>query len=187
MHWIDVIKKYCPQNEQETKDKELILYAIERFEDVLTRNNKIAHFTSSAFAVNKSRDKVLMVHHNIYNSWSWIGGHVDGEKDFLKVALKELREETGVIHARPVMSDIFSLDVLTVVGHIKRGEYISPHLHLSLTYLIEVDENQDFTVKEDENSGVKWIPLDEINIWLNEPHMHKVYEKLVNKVKRCLR
>ena len=119
MHWVDVIKKYCPQNEQETKDKELILYAIERFEDVLTRNNKIAHFTSSAFAVNKSRDRFL---------WCIIIFIIPGlglvamlmEKKILKVALKELREETGVIHARPVMTDIFSW-MFDCVCHIKRG------------------------------------------------------------------
>ena len=72
------IKSYTPYNEQEIKDKEVILYCTKVFEDVLTRNNEVAHITSSAFVVNKVKDKVLMIHHNIYNSWSWIGGHADG-------------------------------------------------------------------------------------------------------------
>ena len=37
-----------------------------------------------------------MIHHNIYNSWSWTGGHADGDKDLLYVAIKEAKEETGV-------------------------------------------------------------------------------------------
>ncbi|WP_235440347.1 hypothetical protein [Paenibacillus sp. DMB20] len=49
------------------------------FDDVLTRDNEIAHVTSSAFVVNKNRNKALMVHHNIFNSWSWAGGHADGD------------------------------------------------------------------------------------------------------------
>lgn len=177
------IKNYAPYNEQEKKDKEVIIYCTEVFEDVLTRNNEVAHITSSAFAVNRSKDKVLMIHHNIYNSWSWIGGHADGEVDLLAVAMKELKEETGVTNIHPVSSDIFSLDVLTVLGHTKRGNYVSPHLHLSVAYLIEVDENDLLMVKEDENSGVKWIPIDEINVYSTEPHMHKVYEKLISKLK----
>ena len=180
---IESIQKYAPYNEQEKKDKELILYCTKVFEDVLTRNNVVAHITSSAFVVNQAKDKVLMIHHNIYNSWSWIGGHADGEKDLLAVAMKELSEETGVKNMNPVFSDIFSVDVLTVLGHTKRGDYISPHLHLSIAYLIEVDENDLLMVKEDENSGVKWIPIDEINIYSTEPHMHRVYDKLISKIR----
>ncbi|WP_068966716.1 NUDIX hydrolase [Desulfosporosinus sp. BG] len=179
---LESIKNYIPYNEQETKDKEVIMYCTEIFEDVLTRNNKVAHFTSSAFVVNRARDRVLMIHHNIYNSWSWIGGHADGEGDLLAVALKELKEETGVKNISPVSSDIFSLDVLTVLGHIKRGSYVSPHLHLSIAYLIEGDENDLLRVKDDENSGVQWIPIEEINIYSTEPHMHRVYEKLIAKL-----
>ena len=180
---LEIIKNYVPYNEQEKKDQQLFLYCAEAFADILTRNNPLAHLTSSAFTVNRTRDKVLMVHHNIYNSWSWIGGHADGEKDLLTVALNELREETGVENFRPVSPQIFSLDVLTVLGHIKRGEYISPHLHLSAAFLIEADEKDRLKVKADENSGVKWIPLEEMNVYSTEPHMHKLYDKLKAKLK----
>lgn len=183
MNWIDSIKKYNPYNEQEKKDKEIILQCIDTFNNILTRDNEIAHITSSAFVVNKTKDKVLMVYHNIYNSWSWTGGHADGEEDLLAVAIREVSEETGVKNIQPVISDIFSLDILTVIGHIKRGKYVAPHLHLSIAYLVEADENQKLVVKEDENSGVKWIPIEEVNTYSNEPHMQKVYQKLIDKMK----
>lgn len=180
------IRNYAPYNVQEKKDKEVIMYCLEVFEDVLTRNNEVAHITCSAFAVNRAKDKVVMIHHNIYNSWSWVGGHADGEKDLLAVAMKELMEETGVKNIHPVSPDIFSLDVLTVLGHTKRGNYVSPHLHLSVAFLIEADESDSLIVKDDENSGVKWIPLDEINVYSTELHMHKVYEKLISKIRLAL-
>lgn len=187
MKWIDSIKNYIPGNEQEKKDKEVILNCINKFDDVLTRNNEIAHITSSGFVVNKIRDKVLMVHHNIYNSWAWTGGHADGEDDLLGVAVREVKEETGVQNITPVSNDIFSLDILTVLGHVKKGKYISPHLHLSVAYLLEADDMEVLVVKEDENSGVKWVPIDEVNEYSNEPHMRKVYEKLINKVRGDIR
>lgn len=187
MNWINSIKNYKPYNEQEKKDKEIILNCINIFDDVLTRNNEIAHITSSAFVVNKNRDKVLMVHHNIYNSWSWTGGHADGETDLLAVAIREVKEETGVENVYPVITDIFSIDILTVVGHIKKGNYVAPHLHLSIAYLLEADEEEALTIKEDENSGVRWVPIDKVNEYSNEAHMQKVYEKLIQKVRAILK
>lgn len=183
MKWVDSINKYAPCNEQEQMDKQVILQCINTFKDVLTRDNEVAHITSSAFIVNRTRDKVLMIHHNIYNSWSWTGGHADGEEDLLSVAIREAKEETGVINIYPVSSDIFSLDVLTVVGHIKRGRYVSAHLHLSVAYLLEADVKDVLIVKEDENSGVRWIPIDEVNVYSSEPHMREVYGKLIDKVR----
>lgn len=182
-NWVQLIKEYVPYNEQEEKDKEAMLKCINSFNDVLTRNNEIAHITSSAFIVNRERDKVLMVHHNIYNSWAWTGGHADGEKDLLRVAIKEAKEETGIKNVYPINDNIFSLDILPVLGHIKNGKYISPHLHLSITYLVEADEKESLIAKEDENSAVQWIPIDKINMYSSEVHMHKVYDKVVSKIK----
>jgi 8-oxo-dGTP pyrophosphatase MutT (NUDIX family) len=123
-----------------------------------------------------------MVHHNIFNSWSLTGGHADGEEDLLAVAIREVKEETGVNSVEPLLTDIFSLDLLSVVGHRKSGKYVAPHLHLSIVYLVEADENEKVSIKEDENSGVKWIPIDEVNEYSNEPHMQKIYSKLIEKI-----
>lgn len=90
------IENYRPYNEQEERDKGLILDCLRAFEDVFTRENTLAHMTASAWVVNERFDRVLMAYHNIYDSWSWLGGHADGEEDLLAVALKEVREESGV-------------------------------------------------------------------------------------------
>lgn len=182
MNWFDSIKKYAACSEQEKKDKEIIIKCAEMFDDVLTRNNEIAHITSSAFVINKTRNKVLMVYHNIYNSWSWTGGHADGEKDLLYVADKEVKEETGIRNIQPLSDEIISLDVLPVLGHTKRGKYVAPHLHLSVAYLMEGDENDRLISKPDENSGVKWILFEEIDSYSDESHMKVVYKKIVDKV-----
>ncbi|WP_297421983.1 NUDIX hydrolase [Clostridium sp.] len=183
MNWIDTIKKYKPYNEQEKNDKEIIIKYSNIFNDILTRENDIIHITSSAFIINKSRDKTLMIHHNIYNSWAWTGGHADGEDNLLLVAINEAKEETGVKNFIPICNEIISIDILPVFGHIKGEKYVSSHLHASIAYLMEADENETLTVKPDENSGVKWIPIDEINLYSSEPHMIKVYEKIIDKFK----
>ena len=183
MNWIDLIKNYISCNEQEENDKEIILRCFDMFDDILSRDNNIMHITSSAFIVNKNRTKVLMVHHNIYNSWCWTGGHADGEENLLLVAINEAQEETGVKNIFPVSDDILSLDILPVFAHIKKGKYISSHLHLSVAYLIEADDMEPLIVKPDENSDVKWIPINEIDLYSNEPHMMKIYNKILYKIK----
>ena len=180
---INNIKKYHPYNEQEQMDKPLILNWIQKNEDAFSRENAVAHMTASAWVVNKERTKVLMVYHNIYNSWSWLGGHADGETDLLAVAIREVKEEAGISRVRPVSEEIFSLEVLTVDGHWKNGRYVSSHLHFNITYLLEADSAEAVSVKEDENSGVAWFAPREALEKSTEPWFVKnIYTKLLKKM-----
>lgn len=139
------IENYPPFNEQEEKDKALILGWISNNENAFSRENTVAHITASAWVVNKDRSKVLMVYHNIYNSWSWLGGHAD--------------------------------------GHVKKGNYVSSHLHLNITYLLEADSEEQVSVKADENSGVMWFSPEDALEKSTEPwFVEHIYSKLIKKM-----
>ena len=176
----DDILAFRPYNEQEETEKRLMLQYMDTFPDLLTRENEMAHFTASCWIVNPARTHALMAFHNLYQSWAWLGGHADGEADLLAVALKEANEESGVT-ARPVLRDIFSVEILGVPGHVKRGKYVSSHLHLNVTYLLEADEEQALHEKPDENSGVRWFALRDVVPNTREPEMRVVYQKLMDK------
>ena len=181
------IEKYRPCNEQERHDQALILDFLNRNEDAFLRSNRLAHMTASAWIVDPARTKTLMVYHKLYDSWSWTGGHADGETDLLAVALKEAREETGIVHVRPVSGEIFSLEVLTVDGHEKRGEYVSSHLHLNVTYLLEAEESDTLHICKEENSGVAWFTLEEALKASTEPwFVERIYKKLNGKLRMKL-
>lgn len=180
-----MIEAYAPKNEQEVKDRQVMLDYIKLFgNQLLTRENEFAHFTSSSMIFNETRDKVLMIYHNLYNSWAWTGGHADGEADLLAVALKEAQEETGIVHIRPLSDDIMSLDILPVWGHMKKGAYVSSHQHLNVAYLLIADEHDDLRIKEDENSNVGWVSVDEIKNYSDEIQMIPIYEKLIERAKQ---
>ncbi len=179
------IENYTPTNEQEENDKKIILTRMLSMEDdILTRENEIAHFTCSSWITNKTRDKVLMIHHNIYNSWAWTGGHADGDDDFLHVALKEANEETSLTKIKILSDEIASIEILTVDSHMKRGKFVSSHLHINITYLLEADEAEILHIKEDENSNVGWFTLDEAVEVTNEIKMKSIYKKLNDKLKK---
>lgn len=177
------IEKYIPYNEQEASDKELMLEYIDKFEDVLTRKNKMCHFTASNWIVNKDRTKVLMIYHNIYKSWAWTGGHADGDSDLLHVAIKEAEEETGLNNLKLLSDGIYGLQILTVDSHIKRGKFVSSHLHLDCCFLFEASEEDELRIKKDENSGVKWVEIDKATKLTNEEKMKPIYAKLNSKLK----
>lgn len=178
------LREYEPFNEQEKRDKELILQWLQSGNEIFTRENKIAHITVSAWIVNNKRDKVLMAYHNIYDSWAWLGGHADGNKNLKEVILKEVEEESGIKEVKFLSTDIFSIEILTVDGHEKRGEYVSSHLHLNFTFLLEADKKLSLKIKPDENSGVEWIKVEEISKKSSEKwFVDRIYSKLCKKVK----
>lgn len=178
----EIIASYVPCCEQEREDRRMMLKYIDENPDILLRSNETAHFSASAWVVNPSRSKALMLYHNIYNSWSWSGGHADGDEDLLRVALQEVREETGLEHVQAVSEELYSLEILTVNAHFKRGKYVVPHLHLNLTYLLEADDSQSLRSKPDENSAVQWFTLEEAVAASSEPEMRIVYSKLNEKL-----
>ena len=184
MNYKEEIRAYIPINEQEASEQKVILEYIDKFpENILSRDNEFAHLTSSGFIMNASLDKVLMVHHNIYQTWAWTGGHADGEVDLLKVAIKEAIEETGVRNIRPLTETIASLDILPVWGHIKKGKYVATHLHLSVAYILIAEEADEVKVNEAENSGVMWIGINELEKYSNEPQLIRIYHKLIEQAK----
>lgn len=178
------ILNYKPRNEQEEHDREVMLQWLKETDDPWTRTNKTAHLTASAWITDPTHQYVLMAYHNIYHSWAWLGGHADGDHDLLRVAEKEIQEESSLKNFHPLSSHICSLEVLTVDGHIKHGSYVSSHLHMNVTYLFEAEMDQDIHNKPDENKAVGWFGLDEALEKCSEPWFRDhIYSKLNDLVR----
>lgn len=174
---------YRPWNQQEERDREELLRRLRSGEELYSRGNASAHLTASAWVVSPDRKQVLMAYHNLYDSWAWLGGHADGDHDLLGVALREVREESGLAGVRPVSDHIYSLEILSVDGHEKRGEYVSSHLHLNITYLLEADPAAPVRCKPDENSRVGWFALKDAVSASSEPWFReRIYSKLNEKL-----
>ena len=184
MELIRELEAFVPFNQEEAQDLALMLECLRREKDLFTRGNGLVHMTASAWIVNPSRTKVLMAFHNLYQSWAWLGGHADGDENLLRVALKEVQEESGLAHVRPVSEEIFSVESLPVFGHMKRGTYVPSHIHLNVTYLMEADEADAIREKPDENSAVSWFGLDEALEKVSEEWMRDhIYQKLNEKLR----
>lgn len=185
----DDIRAFAPANDQEEADRTLMLERLATDPQVLDRVSP-AHFTASAWTVDAAGARTLLVYHRIYDSWSWVGGHADGEEDLATVARRELEEETGVSDAQRVnagLGGIFSLEVLPVVGHMHHGIWVSSHAHLNVTYLFVADPAAPVRGEPAENAGVRWAPLEGILTLSSEPWMcEHVYAKLIERTRSLL-
>ena len=184
MNYKEEIYCFVPKTSQEIQDKKVMLQYMDCFGDtLLTRDNVFAHFTSSGLILNPQLDKMLMVYHNIYQTWTWTGGHADGNGNLYEVAKKEAMEETGITHFLDFPSEMASLDILTVNGHWKNGNYVSSHIHLSAAYILIASQEEAVRVKPDENQGVQWIPVNEMKRYSNEAHIIPIYQKIIERAK----
>lgn len=178
-----MLKNYIPFNEQEREDVKIILNACNLYKDIFTRDNKLCHFTASAFVINKQHTKVLCIYHNIYKSWGWVGGHADGDKDLLYVAQKETKEETSLNNFNVISNSPISIEILPVSSHIRKGLFVPTHLHFNVTFLFEADEKDSIHILEEENSNIGWLEFDDLLTKSEEPYMKPIYKKIIERIK----
>ena len=161
---INILNSFVPEDEDQIVNIKSFKQALESFgEKIYSRDNFPAHVCSTAWVTNPERTKSLMGYHNIYRSFSWFGGHADGDLDLLKVAKKELVEETSISNFK-VLNNGMPIDFLTsaVLTHIKRGKRVPDHLHYDPIYLFEISESEKFQIAIGENSAIKWVDNKEI-------------------------
>ena len=179
---IEEIKQLQPYNEQERQDQQHFIRLLKEAKtDLFKRESEPYHITSSAWVVNEEHTKILMAYHLIYDSYSWVGGHCDGDHDTLRVALKEATEETGVKHFKVMDQHLLSVEILPVKEHYKKGNFVAAHQHLNVTYLLVADEKEQVHSKEDENSDVLWIESAKLDEYVSEKKMLDIYHKLNQK------
>lgn len=179
----NLIREYQPYNDQEATDKQLMLWYLERFgTKALDRECLSGHFTTSVFLFNKDHSRVLMCYHLVDKSWSWLGGHADGIADLKAVALREVMEESGLSCNLINDGKIAAVTCIPIGGHVKNGNFVSSHIHLDVAFVGEADETEKLNIKPDENSGLEWIEIEELDKKIeDEWKMQNAYRKLIEQ------
>ena len=181
--WPEIILDYQPQDEQEREIHPEFVKAVQE-DNILTRDNDKHHITVSAWVMDPEMNHVLMAYHLIYDSFSWLGGHADGETDLCHTALREAMEESGIREVSLFSREILSIEKLPVRAHLKKGKEVCAHHHLNVTFLLTAKTDQKLTVAPQENSAVEWIAVDELEEKIKEKEMLPLYRKLVNRARQ---
>ena len=124
---------------------------IDSHPDCFHRSCRVGHITSSAWLVDITGDRVLLVHHRKLERWLQPGGHSDGDPDTLAVALREAREESG-LDVRTLDDAIFDIDVHRIPARSREPA----HFHFDVRFLIQAEHDR-FRVSE-ESHALAWVP-----------------------------
>ena len=138
--------------------------------DCFHRSCRVGHITGSAWIVDTSGDRVLLVHHRKLGRWLQPGGHCDGDPDALAVALREAREESG-LDVRALGDAIFDLDVHEIPA---RGREHA-HLHFDVRFLVQAEQDR-FTVSE-ESHALAWVPAAGLGALTDEESVLRMAQK----------
>lgn len=130
------------------------------------------HLTGSAWVVNKPGDEVLLLLHAKLKCWLQPGGHADGEFDLRNVALREAREESGLVSVALLQEEIFDVDVHRIPASAREPE----HYHYDVRFVVSADEAEPLVIN-DESHDLRWIPLADIERYTTEWSVLRMRDK----------
>lgn len=169
---LDLLESYDCIIESEKLVKKRFIEFVQKNEDCFERHLEVGHITASAFIFDPKTSKILLLHHKKLNKWLQPGGHCDGDKDTLSVAIKEVFEETGLLienHDQP----IFDLDIHTI----PENKGIREHEHFDIRYLLLADSTIPL-VQNHETNQLKWVDLSEMENYTTEESLRRMKNKL---------
>jgi 8-oxo-dGTP pyrophosphatase MutT (NUDIX family) len=102
------------------------------------------------------------------------GGHADGDDDLVRVAQKELFEETG-IESGEASSRIFDIDIHDIPAYGKMPE----HQHFDVRFFVLVDDSVQ-PIGNHESHEVSWHRIDSIGQVTTEESIARMVSKTLS-------
>ena len=140
--------------------------------DCFHRTLKEGHVTGSAWVVNETGRKVLLTHHKKLGRWLQMGGHADGESDILAVALREVKEESGLDKVEPISREIFDIDIHMIPQTGSEAE----HFHYDIRFALVNLGNEEFVVSE-ESHDLCWVEISDLSEFTKDESMLRMARK----------
>ena len=165
-----LIRKIEPMDDQELKDKKVILDWLESGEPIHRENNLESHLCAYFPVVNPQKTQMFLVHHRKSGLWLPNGGHVDKGESLEQTVIRELREELGVFWKKKLRP--FFVSRITTVGK------TAGHVHNDIWFLIKIDEKAGLKPDRKEFYDWGWFEFDKVALKSSEPNIKRAIKKI---------
>ncbi|QEG33279.1 NUDIX hydrolase [Bythopirellula goksoeyrii] len=178
----ELLDRYSAHYPYEAEVAARIRQLVESSPDCFERTCRPGHVTGSAWVLSQDCKKCLLVHHAKLDRWLQPGGHADGDTAIQEVALKEVREETGLVELELPATDgvlvPLDLDVhLIPARYSPTGELIEDaHEHHDVRFLVIARADQPITVSE-ESHDLGWFTNVEVSQLTDEESVLRMLRK----------
>ncbi|KIP95852.1 hypothetical protein RU09_00365 [Microbacterium sp. MEJ108Y] len=125
----------------------------------VSRDDGPRHATASALVFDPTLTRTLLVFHAKGQFWVQPGGHLEaGDLSIADAALRELREETGVVVSGLAEPLVYDLD-----HHALSSAFGRCASHLDIGVAVVVSDDTSLIVS-DESEDVRWWPIDALPV-----------------------
>jgi len=169
---LNAVQSYVPMEQGEESLVRTITRFVASHANPYCRLIREAHVTASAFVLNRDL-QLLLTRHKKLKCWLQIGGHGEDETSPFDVAVRELREETGISNATSAllppqvggMQGLIDIDVHTI----PRSGSSLEHKHFDLRYLLLwPGKPGGVKAQQSESDELRWFPLNEAELQIHE-------------------
>lgn len=132
------------------------------------------HVTASAFIVDAPSRRLLLHHHRRLDRWLQMGGHIDAGESVVDAALREAREESGLIELAFPSRQPFDIDVHAIPA----GKGEPPHLHFDVRFVVRAAEPDAIRIATEESRDLRWFTLHDAEAAMKSPESARAIAKL---------
>jgi 8-oxo-dGTP pyrophosphatase MutT (NUDIX family) len=153
LQWIsDIRTEFDEENFFRKKTLEFLI----AHDEFWQRSTLSGHLTGSAWVLNPTKDKALLIHHMGLEKWFQPGGHAEStDSSLLETARREAAEECGLQELTLLSDRLFDLDIHIIPAK----KDIPEHVHYDLRFAF-LSESEVLDGDVAEVKDLNWVSLE---------------------------